>query len=252
MGIVLNLVALIISDNGLDYHVKSSYVEVEESARPHDAKKMEKVLTKALSDRGMTEWKVKIVDYIAPRMSISDNYLVRLNKDATFSDDDIEGLIAHEIEGHVARRWHGHETGLSLFRKGLPGKNATDEGLAIWKSLDKPNPKPNILFNISLLVVLSFYLDKKNFTELFNLCVDKYDMDKETAFYRIARLKRYCKDTSVLFGDYYEHEYLAGYLDVKKLTDSQRKDILEYNIGFQQYSDLINIKKFLKVNKFVD
>ena len=30
LGIALNLVALIISDNGLDYHVKSSYVEVEE------------------------------------------------------------------------------------------------------------------------------------------------------------------------------------------------------------------------------
>ena len=30
LGIALNLAALILSDNGLDYHVKSSYVEVEE------------------------------------------------------------------------------------------------------------------------------------------------------------------------------------------------------------------------------
>lgn len=30
LGIILNLLALIVSDNGLDYHVKSAYVEVEE------------------------------------------------------------------------------------------------------------------------------------------------------------------------------------------------------------------------------
>ena len=128
----------------------------------------------------------------------------------------------------------------------------TDEGLAIWKSLDVKNPKPNILFNISLFVIITYNLDKMNFAELFTLIRDTYKIDDQTAYSKVARCKRYCADTSVLFGDAYEHEYLAGYLDVEKMNDQQRDDILKYNIGLRQLKELPKIKKFLDVNGFGD
>ena len=70
-----------------------------------------------------------------PRLNVKMGK-VNINSKAKFSEEDIDGLIAHEIKGHVGRRFYGKETGLWLFAYGLDGSSTYDEGLAVWNSIN--------------------------------------------------------------------------------------------------------------------
>ena len=65
-------------------------------------------------------------------------------------------------------------------------------------------------------------------------------------------MKRVCHDTSALVGDFYEKDYLDGFLRVSKMNDKEREEIKKFNIGPGNYHMLDNIKAFLTVNGFID
>jgi hypothetical protein len=231
---------------------ENPYEKVEKSERSIDAKEMKTKIEGALKDLGYERWKVKIVDTITPRMNVKDEYIVNINKNSKFSEDDFKGLVEHEIKGHVGRRWYGDKTGLILFRNGIMGKNQFDEGLAIYNSLFKvETPKPNILFNISFMTIMTGQLQNLDFFDLFQFG-KKYmaDSDKKL-FAKLARMKRMCHDTSVLIGDFYEKDYLDGYLRVSKMNDKEREEIKKFNIGPNNYHQLDHIKAFLTINGFI-
>ena len=228
------------------------YVKVKDGDRDIDATEMKRKMEEVVKKHGYDKWKVYIVDNIAPRMNIKDEYKININKNAMFNDEDFDGLVQHEILGHVGRRYYGNKTGLMLFRNGLMGKNYLDEGMAIWNSLNKvKKPKPNIIFNISLYAILTWYLDKKDFCGLFDLGLT-YCNDEEILWKKISRMKRLCNKTSTLVGDAYEADYLKGYLEVDKLNDIQRKLALKYQVGPDSFRDIPKIKNFLEVNGFID
>lgn len=231
---------------------KNPYVKVPSSERPIDSKEMKKRIDQALRDLGYDKWKVKVVDTITPRMNVKDEYIVNVNKDANFSEEDVKGLIQHEIKGHVGRRWYGDKIGLILFRNGLMGKNIFDEGLAIYNSLHKvETPKPNILFNICFYAIMCGQLENLDFYSLFQFGKQYMPNSDKKLFLKIARMKRVCHDTSVLIGDFYEAEYLSGYLKVSEMNDRERDEIRKFNIGPSIYQQLDVIKSFLRVNGFI-
>lgn len=47
-----------------------------------------------------------------PRMGVNPEKTFRIRETAHFSDVDIESLIAHEIKGHVQKKWNAYQTGL--------------------------------------------------------------------------------------------------------------------------------------------
>jgi hypothetical protein len=196
-------------------------------------------------------YKVDIVDGMLPRVNVTPEGIVRVSSEAHFSNEDIEGLCQHEIEGHVGRRYYGYQTGLWLFVSGLPEANTYDEGLAVWNSLNKVrNPKPNILFNIAIKAIITYHLYEMDFCELYDyikeLCPDLGD---KTVFKSIVRMKRGVRDCK-LYGGALESGYFTGYNYVAAMDDKGREDILKYNIGPDQMMELDKIKKFLEVNKF--
>ena len=232
---------------------ENPYEKVKKSERTIDAEEMKVKMEGALKDLGYDRWKVKVVDTITPRMNVKDEYIVNINKKSKFSENDFKGLVEHEIKGHVGRRWYGDKTGLILFRNGIMGKNQFDEGLAIYNSLYKvETPKPNILFNSSFMAIMTGQLQNLDFFDLFQFG-KKYmpDSDKKL-FSKLARMKRVCHDTSVLVGDFYESDYLHGFLRVSKMNDKEREEIKKFNIGPNNYHKLDNIKAFLTVNGFID
>ena len=98
-------------------------------------------------------WKVILEPDMIPRMRVKVDGTMNVNPNAKFSKVDIEGLKAHEIRGHVGRRYYGLQTGLYLFCVGLKWEVVFDEGLAIWNSLNEvKHIKPNIKFNIALKI----------------------------------------------------------------------------------------------------
>ena len=198
------------------------------------------------------KWKVKLNDKMIPRMNVDIDKTMNVNPNAKFSETDIEGLKAHEVEGHIGRRYYGLKTGLNLFLMGLKWRNTLDEGLAIWNSLHKVKKvKPNVRFNIALKTIITYYLDKKDFCELFDMCKELApNLPDESLFANLIRFKREIQDCSLIGGNGDDQSYFCGYQIVKKMTDKERDDILKWNIGPDQIKDLPKIKEFFRVNKF--
>jgi len=203
----------------------------------------------ALDELGYN-FEVQIDDNMLPRMNVKMG-MVNVNRKARFSEDDIEGLIAHEIKGHVGRRYYGKETGLWLFAYGLQSSSTYDEGLAVWNSLNLvKHKKDNVMFNIAMKTCVSYLMFEMDFCDLFDWVKKKAPtMTDYTAFKIIVRPRRRNKDCEIKSGEPMT-TYFKGYNMVKDMDDKMRDDILHYNIGPNQIFELENIKEFLKVNKF--
>ena len=226
------------------------YEKVKAGVRNIDAKTAAKKFQAYLDKLGY-DYKVDMVDGMLPRVNVTPDGIVRVNKNAHFSNEDIEGLYQHELEGHVGRRYYGYQTGLNLFVFGLPESNTYDEGLAIWNSLNKVRkPKQNILFNIAIKAIITYHLYDMDFCELFDFLKELCpDMGDKTCFKTIVRMKRGVQDCK-LYGGALESGYFTGYNYVEAMNDQERDDILKYNIGPGQLSELDKIKKFIEVNEF--
>lgn len=227
------------------------YEDVDDSDRSINAKEAQLLIQKHIDKRGY-KWEVIINDDIIPRMSVNPDKTMYIRSDAKFSKTDIEGLKAHEVDGHIGRRYYGLMTGLHLFQFGLIWKNDLDEGLAIYNSLHKVNKvKPNVLFNIALKTIIAYQLNKLDFCDIFESCKElSPEIPDSVLFATIARFKREVEDCKIIGGNGDDQSYFCGYQIVKKMDDRMRNDILKYNIGPGQIPDLPDIKKFLELNKF--
>ena len=220
-----------------------------EEDRTNDSEDALEEIEDALDDLGY-DFDVREYDGMLPRMNVKMNR-VRINKKARFSEADLEGLIAHEIKGHVGRFYYGKQTGLWLFGYGLQSSLIYDEGLAVWNSLNLvKHKKPNVLFNIAMKTCISYQMYEMDFCDLFDwLKKMAPEMTDYTAFKTIVRPRRVNKDCEIMSGGPMTM-YFRGYNLVKEMDDKMRDDILHYNIGPDQIYELENIKEFLKVNNF--
>lgn len=217
--------------------------------RTTESDEVKEKIEDALDELGY-DFDVEIDTGMLPRMNVKMGK-VNINKTSRFSDEDIEGLIAHEIKGHVGRRYYGKQTGLWLFAYGTQSSSTYDEGLAVWNSLNKvKHKKDNVLFNIAMKTCVSYNMFEMDFCDLFDW-VKKHakGMTDYTAFKTIIRPRRRNKDCEIRSGEPMT-TYLSGYLAVNDMDNGLRNDILHYNIGPDQLFELKNIKEFLKVNNF--
>jgi len=229
---------------------ENPYEEIDKSKRNIKAEQAKKEIEDYLDELDW-DWDVNIDNNMIPRMAVGAEKM-NINANGTFSDIDIEGLKAHEVKGHVGRRYYAHKTGLYLMLEGLLGRNTLDEGLAVWNSLNLvKKKKPNILFNIALKTVIAFNLDTHDFVELFKICKDLApNLADKIIFKNIIRYKRELKYCKLPGGNGDDMSYFCGYMIVKDMNDKERDDILKYNIGPEQIKDLPKIKRFFELNKF--
>lgn len=218
-----------------------------------DAKEMQKRMQVVLQELGYKKWYVSIEDHMTSRISVLDtDFNIRINRNSMFSEQDFDSLIAHEIKTHVSRAYYGEKTGLYLFRVGLKDEIELNEGLAIFNSLQVKEPKQSILFNICFSTLICGQVDKMDFYDLFQYG-KQYIKDRDkTLFSKIARIKRICKNTSMLVGDTYHTCYLSGYLKILNTDASERRNILKFNVGARDFETIPKIKAFLTINGFID
>jgi len=195
-------------------------------------------------------WKVIIDDNMIPRMAVNPAGKFYISRTNLFSEVDLQSLEVHEIQVHTARKYYSLKSGLYLFLHGLPGSNVLDEGMAIYNSLTKPkHVKPNILFYIAIKIVILYHLYTMDNLELFNFIKSLTNAPDNViilSMIRTSRITNYNKlKTSSSDGS-----YLTGYLMVKDMSQNQRDELLQYNIGPQQLQEIQLIKKFLKENDF--
>ena len=217
--------------------------------RTNDSDDVLEAIEDALDELGY-DFDVEIDTGMLPRMNVKMGR-VNINKNSKFSDEDIDGLIAHEIKGHVGRRYYGKKTGLWLFAYGTQSSSTYDEGLAVWNSLNLvKHKKDNVMFNIAMKTCVSYLMFEMDFCDLFDWVKKQAPgMTDYTAFKTVMRPRRRNKDCSIMSGEPMT-TYFQGFNMVNDMDDKMRDDILHYNIGPDQKYELENIKEFLKVNKF--
>ena len=217
--------------------------------RTNDSDDVLEAIEDALDELGY-DFDVQIDTGMLPRMNVKMGK-VNINKNSKFSDEDIDGLIQHEIRGHVGRRYYGMQTGLWLFAYGTQSSSTYDEGLAVWNSLNKvKHKKDNVMFNIAMKTCVSYLMFEMDFCDLFDWVKKQAaGMTDYTTFKTVMRPRRRNKDCSIMSGEPMT-TYFQGYNMVNNMDDQMRDDILHYNIGPDQKYELENIKEFLKVNKF--
>ena len=237
----------------LDAFNSNEYISTKDLDRNIDAEGATKQIESTLKELGYP-WKVSIEPDMLARMNVLPDGIIRICKTAKFNEADIEGLIAHEIKGHIGRRYYGKQTGLYLFLHGLKRRNLLDEGLAVWNSLNLvKHDKPNVMVSISLKYIICYNKYKMDFCELFDFIKDlckNHNISDKVIFKAIARSKREMLDASISGGVIDDGDYFKGYNMVNDMTDQERDDILKWNIGVDQLRDLNNIKEFFEVNHF--
>lgn len=232
---------------------KSKYENSDHLDRNIDSKEAQIRIERALKELHY-DWEVSIEDNMLARMNVLPNKIIRINKKSKFNDADIEGLIAHEIKGHIGRRYWGYKTGLNLFVFGLENCPTLDEGLAVWNSINLvEHEKPNVMINITLKYIIGYLKNYMDFCELFDYIKDlskDHKIPDLVIFRSIVRSKREILNMSIKGGKIDDCDYFAGYRLVNDMDDKMRTDILKYNIGPNHINEIPNIKKFLQINNF--
>lgn len=237
---------------------KHPYKDVRED-QPYRGKDIQKWMQEHIDKCGF-HYKVELNPYMIARQNVVPHEpVLHIRTKGRFSDIDVASLKIHEVEVHVARRHWGFQTGLNLFVDGLVERNTLDEGMAINQSLHH-NPKgikPNLEFDIAIKTIIGYHIMEMDFIELYDWLSkklktkDNKDIIELIVFKNLMRFKRVIQDCSLLGGDAIsETDYFCGYQMVKDMPEDLKQDIIKWNIGPNQISELPNIKKFFTNNKF--
>lgn len=221
--------------------------------RNKTGKQIRKKIQKALDDLGF-DWKIIVDNKMPPRMGVNPEKTFRIRETAKFSDVDVESLIAHEIKGHVQKRYNAYQTGLFLFVFGLPGKNVFDEGMAIWNTFNIiEHQKPYAMFSIAMSYICSYYVSKYDFCDAFDRLKELFegkDVTDKRIFTQMLREKRATIRTDRLGYWKGDIDYFRGYKMIDEMTTDERKRIIKWNIGPSQYYEIDKFEKFVEMNNF--
>jgi uncharacterized protein (TIGR02421 family) len=137
-----------------------------------------------------------------------------INKNHTFSDNEMNVLTNHEIGVHMVTTMNGLLQPLKIFSHGLPNNEETQEGLAVFSEYMSGNLTIKRLKELAYRVIAVDSLAKGYpFSKTFRLLHNTYDLEREEAFYITVRAHRgggYTKD----------YLYLTG---LKKVYDFYKK-----------------------------
>jgi Uncharacterized protein conserved in bacteria len=149
-------------------------------------------------------------------LNISSRY--RISKERAFS------LLQHEVGTHVATYYNGMAQPFKLFYVGVPGYEQLQEGLAVlseYMTGGLTNQRMRIL--AARVLAVHNMLAGNPFTDTFDLLVDKYRFNPETAFYIAMRVYRGGGLTK-------DSVYLKGLLNVIEYV-KQGNDITQLLVG---------------------
>lgn len=155
------------------------------------------------------DWKVRIVDNITTKVSISSlSKEVLVNGKLNFTPFEIERLKVHEIDIHALRAENGSRQPLRVFQTGLGGYQESEEGLSVYfeektGNLDKLQEKLYAARALGVALAL-----KGDFFSVFSQ-LSQY-LSCEPAYRITERVKRGLSDTSRRGGFSKDCYYISG------------------------------------------
>lgn len=142
-----------------------------------------------LSRYGLHDWRVEIRDSIVARITVGSKS-VYLRRDAQFAKDDIQGLIAHEIETHVLTSENGLHQPYDLFRRGFANYMDTQEGLAVYNQNRFLSPHHEKRYGPARNILGTAFALEHSFADTRQYLQEELGYDAEKALTKAIDMKR--------------------------------------------------------------
>lgn len=163
--------------------------DVTRSEHMLTAEKMVPLLERVLTSYGLHEWHVEVRDNVVARMTVGSQS-VYLRRDAIFSTDDVQGLIAHEIETHVLTSENGSHQPYELFRRGFANYMDTQEGLAVYNQNRFLSPHHEKRYGPARNILGTAYALEHSFADTRRYLHEELGFDAEKALTKAIDMKR--------------------------------------------------------------
>lgn len=217
----------------------------------YDAATAKNKFQQAFQKNGLVKWQVAIRENLVADVIAGKTSTLSLRAGATFSQERLDALIAHEIETHIFRAENGSLQPFRIFNRGFADYLETEEGLAIFQQ-NKVLPTGNAKLYwpaINLLAVARS--PELSFRGIFEL-VQRFGFDSERAFRTALKIKRGLTDTSQPGGFTKEMVYFKGLNKIKKFAE-EGGDLKKLFLGKIRLEDIPNLKHIpeLKPAKFL-
>ena len=175
-------------------------------------------------------------------MVLSNDKTLVLNKNHTFSQQDIDVLTNHEIGIHMLTTMNAENNQLRIFAHGFPNNVETQEGLAVFSEYMSNSITLERLKILAYRVIAVNSLEKGyDFTQTFKLLHSNYNLEANKAFGITLRVHRgggFTKD----------YLYLTG---LKKVYDSyKRNEDLDCLLVGKTTIEYIETIKYLVQNNY--
>lgn len=172
-----------------------------------------------LDARGLRDWRVELDPVMSARVLVdSAKKIVRVSPHARFRERDAIGLVAHEIDTHVARGHAGAGQAIEMLGIGLHGSLEAEEGLAMVAEERAGTLQPSFLGRARAVADAIAHAREAGFREVYSRLVPR--VGSATAFGMALRIKRglarpsqpgvYSKDLVYGAGFVAVREWLAG------------------------------------------
>lgn len=152
---------------------------------------------------------------------LNSKKLIRLRRDAIFTEKSLLALLHHEIGVHMVTTINARTQPLRILQAGLPVNTLTQEGLAIMSEYLSDNLTVFRLKELSLRVLtVKNFLNGFDFRQSFEYLMDTGLLNEDAAFYMTARIYRgggFTKDYLYLKGFRYILSYYKQGNGLEKL-----------------------------------
>ncbi len=201
---------------------------------------------RAFKSYGLDHWRIKVNRHMVAACSAGKQDTLFIREGATFAENRLRMLVAHEIETHILTAENGKYQAYRLFNRGFGNYLETQEGLAIWNQEQVLTHDVEKNYRSALLVFVVDYAQKHGFAETYDYCL-KLGLTSEKAFQTVLKVKRGLHDTRKPGAFTKELTYFSGYLQIQNFVGNGG-DLKDLYYGKYNLRDLDLIKKVPGLN----
>ncbi len=231
-------------DESLIYHAKeklrsmpAAFTESEGILSPDDVWKR---LKDVFNSYHLKDWKVEFKKGMVADSTAGKRGILFVAADASFTEDRLRMIIAHEIETHILTAENGKKQVYGLFNRGFGFYLETQEGLAIWNQERVLNHDVQKNYRAAQLVLIVKFAKSHSFAQCAMYCMEM-GMPPEKAFKTAAKVKRGLEDTSMEGVFTKDALYFSGYLQIQNFVGNGG-DLKELYYGKYNLKDLPLVK----------
>ena len=218
--------------------------QTEENSLIYNADYLASVFSDRLNKYGFN-WSIVIQENMAPRVSVEPEFnTIYINKNASFTKNDLIRLQVHEIDTHVLRTENGRRHGINVLSGDSPITLKDEEGLALFNEyINKVQDDYSLkLYAARFLCCCNIDM---SFYDMFDMLIS-YGCTFELALYVVSRIKRGLTDTSRPGGFNKDYVYFQGLHEmISALADNE-------NTYKQLYFGAIALEDIPMLSKEID